>query len=68
MWEAAGLAIGIWLTDSGMNLDRPIRSLTSENLQGMAWAAVGAYVDHRASRGQEIATNTADLGQPELFA
>jgi hypothetical protein len=66
MWETTGLAIGQWLTDGQINLNRPIRSLSRDELTGMAWAAIGAYNDLRASSCQEIANNAADPRQLEL--
>ena len=42
---SVAMAIGQWLTDSGLNLNRPIRSLTKEELLGIAWEAIGQYND-----------------------
>ena len=44
-----------WLTDCGINLSRPIRSLTRQELLGISWAAIGTYNDLRAERTQQLA-------------
>jgi hypothetical protein len=66
MWEAVGLAIGQWLTDAQINLERPIRSLSRDQLMGMGWAAVRTYVDLRLSKEREIASTATDPNQLEL--
>jgi hypothetical protein len=54
MWEEAALAIGQWLTDAQINLNRPIGSLKQNELLGMAWSAVGAWNDLRAARLRQL--------------
>jgi hypothetical protein len=54
MWEVVTMAVGQWLTDSGINLSRPIRSLAKEELLGISWAAVGTYNDLRVQRAREL--------------
>jgi hypothetical protein len=54
LWKATGLAIGKWLTDSEINLGRPIRSLTQAELTAMAWAAITTYQDMRQRREREL--------------
>jgi len=61
MWEAVARAVGQWLTDSGINLSWPIRSLTREGLLGISWAAVGMYIDLRAERAQQLASRPDGL-------
>lgn len=48
------MAIGQWLIDDGKNLGRPIASLRIEELEGMAWAAIGAWQEMREQRRQEL--------------
>jgi len=54
MWNTVAMAIGEWLTDAQINLNRPIRSLRREQLLGMAWAVIGTYNDLRAQRAREL--------------
>jgi hypothetical protein len=53
LWRETGLAIGQWLIDAKINLNRPLQSLTLIELQGMSWAAIGVYNDLRAQRERE---------------
>jgi len=54
MWDAVAMAIGSWLTDSEINLGRPIRSQRREELLGMAWAGIGTRNDLRVQRAREL--------------
>jgi len=54
LWRTISLAIGEWLTDSQMNLNRPIRSLTLDELNGMAWTAIGTYNDMLEQRARQL--------------
>jgi hypothetical protein len=54
MWEAVALSVGQWLTDSEINLSRPIRSLKQTELLGLAWAAIGTWNDLRAARLRQL--------------
>ena len=63
MWDAVAMAIGQWLTDSQINLNRPIRSLTRNELLGIGSAAIGMYNDLRAERGQQLASRP----EPDLL-
>jgi hypothetical protein len=58
---SVAMAIGQWLTDSGLNLNRPIRSLTKEEVLGIAWEAIGMYNDLRAERAQQLASRPDGL-------
>jgi hypothetical protein len=46
------MTAGQWLIENGTNLNRSIRSLTRQELLGMAWAIIGKYNDLRAEREQ----------------
>jgi hypothetical protein len=48
LWRAAALAIGRYLEQNG-NIERPIRMLTIEELEGMAVVCVDAYQKFRES-------------------
>ena len=65
MWKTVALSIGEWLTDSQINLDRPVRSLKKGELLGMAWAAIGAWNDLRQARLRELEA-APDPRQPTL--
>jgi len=61
MWAAVVMAVGQWLTGSGINLSRPVRSLTRQELLGISWAAIGMYNDLRAERAQQPASRPDGL-------
>lgn len=61
LWRAAALAIGRYLEQNG-NLERPIRMLTIEELEGMAVASVSAYQKFRETHAEpEFSQSVKDL-------
>lgn len=63
LWRASALAIGAWLEQNG-SLDRPIRTLRIEELEGIAVAAVSAYQQFRQT---EIAAENGNVGHIPEF-
>jgi hypothetical protein len=53
LWRTAGLAIGQWLEERG-RLHQPIRSLQLNELEGMAWSAISAWLAVRETRRIEL--------------
>ena len=63
LWRASAMAIGNWLEQNG-SLERPIRTLRIEELEGIAVAAVSAYQKFRQS---EIAADGGCVGHVPEF-